>query len=285
MKTERIDIRIEPDIKLTLEKIAQNENRTLSNLINSIFKQYIKGANKMKTIIILSLSIFLLYGCDNTNNQNIKKSLLLNSYNNQQNQTFMDNVALNENHKPLSNELVFVGDSIARNMANYCLNDIPAFIPIKNWGHGGDTIPMMVNGGNWQKAFIDNPQYVVINIGINDICSGLNVSAIENQYYYLVKNAETTSSKIFFLTLVPEEKEGLEGSQPSIKQLNEYIKSFSSENIIIIDVYNLLSKEGHQIPEYFTADNSSEWTTYFGDKLHPNTLGMSVIINEIKKHL
>ena len=46
MKTERLQIRITPELKSNLQALADTENRTISNYIENLIKQEIEKAEK-----------------------------------------------------------------------------------------------------------------------------------------------------------------------------------------------------------------------------------------------
>ncbi len=228
----------------------------------------------MKKIFLLSLLIF--NGCYDSDYKT-EKSI---------DELFYENVILTENNNSLQDNIVFVGDSIARNFANYCLryNISIGNLSIGNYGHGGYRMDNLVIEGIWRNSFTENPKYIVLNIGLNDVNAGIEIEKLKWRYNQMVINAQKTKSIIFLCTLVPEEVEGYEFAQQGIILLNEFIKSYQwQNNIVTIDVYNLLSENGHQIPEYFTDD--PEWPLFFNDNIHPNCQGMEIIINKIKEYL
>jgi hypothetical protein len=56
MKTDRIEIRIESEIKMVLQEQADKEDRTLSNLITEILKKHIKK-------LVVCLMLLSMVGC------------------------------------------------------------------------------------------------------------------------------------------------------------------------------------------------------------------------------
>jgi hypothetical protein len=145
----------------------------------------------MKKYILMVLFIVLLTGCGQvvkqTNDDN-------NSYN-----AICQNTTLEANN----DVIVFLGDSIARNLADYSITNNCFDIPIINCGHGGDTIEQMVLGGNWQKAIDLKPKYIVINIGINDIICNHSFNEIKTEYDTMLKGIQSSNVKIFLITLPP----------------------------------------------------------------------------------
>jgi len=57
MKTDRIEIRIEPEIKSALMDLAKKDNCKLSRLVSNVLKKYVHGRNKMIKIIICLFSV------------------------------------------------------------------------------------------------------------------------------------------------------------------------------------------------------------------------------------
>jgi len=199
--------------------------------------------------------------------------------------TFDDDVTLKEYSGEHVNEIAFVGDSIARNMANYSImyRRFDESLTISNRAHGGDCIEDTVNGGNWQAAFVSHPKYVVINLGINDVLCNHGFETITSHYTALVENALKTGTVVYIVNLVPDEKEGTTQHQINmIGDINAFMNSFKEYvGVVVVDCHTLLSFEGHQVPEYFTADVA--WPNYFGDGLHPNCQGMALIIDVVKE--
>jgi hypothetical protein len=62
MKTDRIEIRIEPEIKNALMDLAKKEGCKLSKLVSNVLKKYVHGRNKMIKIIVCLFSVISV-GC------------------------------------------------------------------------------------------------------------------------------------------------------------------------------------------------------------------------------
>ncbi len=72
-KLEHIDFRVDPETKKNLESLAEQEGRSLSNLMVFISKKFVR--ENMKKIMSILVFAFVLLGCDIQEN-NSKQSLL-----------------------------------------------------------------------------------------------------------------------------------------------------------------------------------------------------------------
>ncbi len=172
-----------------------------------------------------------------------------------------------------SDDVIFVGNSIIDQCA---WNELFQNNVAKNRGITGDNIKGVAS--RISTITSGHPAKIFLEVGINDVASGLSADEIASQYESLVATIKsaTPSTQLYLFSLLPINNDfgrykTLAGKESIIKALNERYKSIAqSHNATYIDLYSIF-KDG--------SDKLN--TTYTADGLHLNDEGYRVLRNAI----
>lgn len=185
------------------------------------------------------------------------------------------------------NTIVFFGDSRAASWRNPQIEGFQFF----NRGIVGETSAQAFLRFDHHVTDL-KPQFIVVQVGVNDLRMLAlppkeRKDIIENckaNIWQIVDKSTEIGATVILTTIFPIAR----GNVPlrwrnrwaqamaiatGIEEINTYIRSLKSQNIIIFDTYSLLEKEGRTKPEYVR------------DLLHINSEGYKLLNNQLEKIL
>lgn len=171
---------------------------------------------------------------------------------------------------PRSANVVMIGDSITH-WGEW--NDIFPELNIANRGIAGDTVEDILQRTDQILALEANKAFIMA--GINDIYDGLGVERAFAAYTKLVDVLKKENVEIFIQSTVECSKSKC-GSEKlnEVRQLNEKLKDYASENnIVFIDLNKGLSSDSDGLLKDYTYDG-----------IHLNGLGYAVWRDIIAEH-
>ncbi|HEX8021176.1 GDSL-type esterase/lipase family protein [Mucilaginibacter sp.] len=174
-----------------------------------------------------------------------------------------------------SNSIVFVGDS---NTQNFEISEAFSNINIKNRGIILDGTTSLLGRINYIAN--NRPKKIFIQIGINDLLSGVPSQVVVDDINRMIKQIKNISPKttIFIQSVFPTNWNKYKDKTPVLRDiidLNNKLQTLSSKSgCTYIDLFHLLIKEKGLNPQYDCGDN-----------LHLNGQGYLVWRNSIEKFI
>lgn len=155
------------------------------------------------------------------------------------------------------NEIIMLGNSIT-NGASW--DEIFPDLNIKNRGISGDITLGVLD--RMDEVLSSKPCKIFILIGINDIARGIPNDTIVENYKAIVKRikTESPSTRIYIESLMPTNDEfsdfkNHQGKMPEIKDLNEKLKLYASEQEIeFINLFDSFLDENGKLNKKYTND-------------------------------
>ncbi|WP_256011095.1 GDSL-type esterase/lipase family protein [Desertivirga xinjiangensis] len=177
-------------------------------------------------------------------------------------------------HAPVKNAILFIGSSSFTNW-NFVQDMFPDYT-ILNRGFGGSQLPDI-------ELYFEQVKYppqvkqIVIYAGDNDIASGVNAEGVLERFQELYKLIRKDLPKVNVAYLSIKGCPGRSRSIPVVKEANELIKSFLSEqeNAVFVDIYH---------PTMITGDEPMT-DIYVEDGVHMNRKGYEIWASILKPYL
>jgi lysophospholipase L1-like esterase len=193
--------------------------------------------------------------------------------------TFRDNETATSNQKVV----VFFGDSHA---AQWPTPNLKSFTFI-NRGIGAQTTAQVLARFDAHVALL-HPHIVVVNVGINDLKTiplwperkAKLIAECKTHFHELVTRSVHSGATVILTTLFPIGTVPLvrrpfwsDDVAQAVDDVNAYLFTLQSSNVIVLDAYAVLAQQGAMRPEYVL------------DTLHINEAGYAVLNVELTKVL
>lgn len=142
-----------------------------------------------------------------------------------------------------------------------------------------DTKPEKPNGmerSTELNTILASPDIIVVYMGINDLCNGVDLTTFSSSYATMISNIKTAypSADVYVCTLLPEKRNT---DLNTYRSFNTAIEAIAEEySCFVVDFYNDTG---------ITADNHG---VYRVDGIHPTAEGMDILaeclINAIREN-
>lgn len=171
--------------------------------------------------------------------------------------------------------VVFLGNSITE---RGLWNEWFPSVPVVNRGIGGDNCWGIY--ARLDSVLKGKPAAIFLMIGINDLGRGLSMELIRSKYEQIIMKVKDDSpgTRIVLQTVLPINEtiisfNYMKGKTHAIKELNAHILELGQKhNLQVIDLFNLFSDDGDQLPVEFCVDGLHLngkgyliWIKYFRD--------------------
>lgn len=178
--------------------------------------------------------------------------------------------------------VVVAGDSIARGVGASEERSMPSVLArqthaeVSNVGHGGSCLVVAICPGDTlldtidAEVFSQNPDMVLLNIGINDLCH-VSDYRLKESYRELGRRADANDVEIVFGTLPPYGKDWAWPCEDQRLRINEWMRS---SRLNIVDFSAALANQ----------KNMLRWSFDSGDGLHPNARGYRAMVRQLRFH-
>lgn len=138
-------------------------------------------------------------------------------------------------------------------------------VTVYNWGYPGETVFLYPSGrARISEVLNDNPDYVLVMEGTNDLPYGIGTGAISDKLSAIISDVSASGAIPVIGTLLPRFDKN-SNQNGNIQQINNNLRNLAAQN-------------GHGLADLYIA--SSNWNANMTDGLHPNTTGYGIMADE-----